>query len=221
MARRPTSTVIAQRLHLAICRVRIPASPLAADFYTRTYEVYVADFAKVTLAGAWDEGQVVEGLRKVYTWMKRATKFEVDRAIARELAIELNKSDADKERLMYLASRVVNNSMVGGSKFLHFYAPTCFPITDSWLQLLSGKPHNSAYALDFYRDYMAGVYLVDAADAAKAIEWAKAYFGYEVSAVRAIEAVAFYLLKGGWRNNGDTVQPNQTTRACRRHATQH
>ncbi|OAJ60777.1 hypothetical protein A6V36_03025 [Paraburkholderia ginsengiterrae] len=217
MARRPTPALIAQRFHLAIWTVEIPDSPAPADFYIRTYQQYVAHFARVTVARAWDEEQVVDGLHKVYTWMKRATKFEVDRTIARELAAELNKTELDVARLTYLASRVVNNSMVGGSKFLHFYAPTHFPITDSWLQLLSGKPHSSAYALDFYRDYLDGVRLVDAADANRALEWATAFFGYEVSEVRAIEAVAFYLLKGGWHHDGSAPQSTRGNGVCHCH----
>ncbi len=84
-----------------------------------------------------------------------------DSAVARALAIELDNTEADEERLLYLASRVANNSMVGGSKFLHFYAPSRFPVTDSWLQLLSQKPCNSAYGLDYYRDYVAGIRVVD------------------------------------------------------------
>jgi hypothetical protein len=214
MARRPTPAIIAQRFHRAIWSVEVPDSPPAADFYVLTYEGYVAHFAAVTLAGAWDEERVVEGLRKVYTWMSRATKFEVDHAVAREFAVELNKAEPDEARLMYLASRVVNNSMVGGSKFLHFYAPTCFPLTDSWLQLLSGKPHNSAYALDFYRDYCDGIRLVGAADVERAVEWATAFFGYEVSAVRAIEAAAFYLLKSGWRDDMGLVRSFESQPCC-------
>ena len=69
---------------------------------------------------------------------ERATKCDIDRTVARQLALERNDG-TNEERLVYLASRLVNNSMVGGSKFLHFHAPERFPFTDSWLQRLSGK----------------------------------------------------------------------------------
>jgi hypothetical protein len=220
MARRPTPTVIAQRLQLAIWRAAIPDVPPAPDFYLKTYVDYVDRFAAVTRACTWTEGRVVDFVRLVYTWMKRATKCDIDRTVARQLALELNDG-TNEERLIHLASRLVNNSMVGGSKFLHFYAPERFPITDSWLQRLSGKP-GRGYELDYYRDYFSGLLLVDAVHREKALVWARAFFGYEVSSVRAIEAVAFYLLKSGWHHDLHATPAN--TRAarhpCRRSAAQ-
>jgi hypothetical protein len=69
-----------------------------------------------------------------------------------------------------------------------------------------------SYGLDYYRDYFSGLLLVDAVHTEKALVWARALFGYEVSPVRAIEAVAFYLLKSGWHHGLHATPAN--TRAA-------
>jgi len=61
---------------------------------------------------------------------------------------------------------------------------------------------------------------VDAAHTEKALVVARAFFGYEVSSLRATEAVAFNLLKSGWHhglqttpaNTRDATQPVQAQR---------
>jgi hypothetical protein len=163
MRRRPSPQVISDRLEFIISTVVIPASALARDCYISTYVGHIDQFAKVTEARAWTPERVVEHVGIVYTWMKRHPAYMVDIAVASQFADALNDG-ADDKKLMALASRLVNNSMVGGSKFLHFYDPTRFPITDDWLRKnLSGMPGHSVYALDFYRDWVDGVHLVDAA----------------------------------------------------------
>ncbi|MFM0737894.1 hypothetical protein PQQ51_11685 [Paraburkholderia xenovorans] len=135
-----------------------------------------------------------ERIYRQYRWMPMRGALRIDFDSARALAQELNMR-TDTSQLIQLASRVAKNSMVSGSKFLHFYDPARFPITDDWLQRLSGKPPESSYRLDYYRTYKEGVDLVDDEHAQRACEWALQAFGYPVHRTRAIEARAFYLVK--------------------------
>lgn len=195
MARRPTPLVIAGRLQFIVAAVVIPDVTPAPDCYISTYRDYLERFARVTEARAWATERVIEHVGIVYTWMRRHPSYVVDLAVAEQFAESLNDG-ADEERLMMLASRLVNNSMVGGSKFLHFYDPVRFPITDDWLRKnLSGMPGHSVYGLDFYRNWVSGVRLVEAEHAARAVKWASKAFGYDVTPVRALEGLAFYFIK--------------------------
>lgn len=194
MPRRPTPEIICARLQKAVDEVVMPDVPLD-DRYIRTYPEMLSDFAQATKDG-WTGESVVECVKLVYTWMPTRGELRIDMGIAEQIATELNIG-TNTDRLIKLASELAKNSMVSGSKFLHFYDPARFPITDSWLQELSGKP-DPYYRVDYYLDYKAGVHLVDEPHALRAQEWAACAFGYKVHRTRAIEAVAFYLIKAGW-----------------------
>jgi hypothetical protein len=197
MPSRPTPEIIRDRLHKAIDAVIMP-DRLITDRYVQTYEGMLRDFAKASEEG-WTAERVVECVRLVYTWMPARGPLRIDMDVSELIAVELNLG-IHTDRLIKLASELAKNSMVSGSKFLHFYDPARFPITDSWLQELSGTP-SIPYRVDFYLDYKAGVHLVKAEHAKRACEWASRAFGYEVHRTRAIEAVAFYLIKDGWRHD--------------------
>lgn len=197
MPRRPTPEIICARLHKAIDEVVMPESPLD-DKYIKTYREMLRDFAQATKEG-WTVDRVVACVKLVYTWMPRRGELRIDLVVAEQIAQELNLG-TNTARLIKLASELAKNSMVSGSKFLHFYDPARFPITDSWLWELSGKPDPN-YRVDYYLDYKAGVHLVDERHATRACEWASRAFGYEVHRTRAIEAVAFYLIREGWRHD--------------------
>ena len=219
MPRRPSDEVIRDRLHQAVDAIdRLPFK--LSDRYIRSYQGMLREFAKARQEGGWTRARVEACVRLVYTWMPARGPLRIDSAVAEEIAVELNLG-TNTARLIYLASRLAKNSMVSGSKFLHFYDPARFPITDSKLQELSGKP-STDYRVDFYLDYKAGVDLVDDEHAERACEWATRAFGYAVQRTRAIEAVAFYLIKSGWRHHGAPT-PKKTVKtrtACSKRYTQ-
>ncbi|MBP0637978.1 hypothetical protein [Cupriavidus sp. AcVe19-6a] len=108
----------------------------------------------------------------------------------------LNEDEPDGDKLIKTASRCINNSMVGASKFLHFFDPDCFPIFDSVVASLWWK-WDATKAVSRYELYWAGVIMVSDEAAKDAREWAKHWMGYEVSSIRAIEALAFYTQRVG------------------------
>lgn len=166
------------------------------DCYTRTYTLLVDEASGLTKRAEWTGHLIQDFIKRLFrsAWMKRATRCDIDRDVAERLAFGLNEGAAPEE-LEKLAVHLVNGSMVGGSKFLHFCDPDRFPITDRFLRMLTGTPWHSTVQAAYYRDYRLGVAAVDDEHAQLAMTWAESAFGYAVSRVRAIEALAFYYAK--------------------------
>lgn len=166
------------------------------DCYVKTYNLLVDEASGLTKRGKWDGSLIENFIQRLFrsAWMKRATRCDIDRDVAERLAFGLNEG-ASPEELEKLAVDLVNGSMVGGSKFLHFCDPDRFPITDRFLRMLTGTPWHSTVQAAYYRDYRLGVAAVDDEHAQLAMKWAESAFGYAVSRVRAIEALAFYYAK--------------------------
>lgn len=163
------------------------------DWYVSTYSDIRAFFLGITKRKAWSLANVRLGFLLVYGWMPTTVQsFDADKAV--ELAKLLNDG-SDRKTLSLLAGQIANNSMVAGSKFLHFYNPPQFPITDSILQRLSGTPTRNHGTHACYELYCKALDLVSKDHRRRARKWALAAFGYRVTATRAIESLVFYSLK--------------------------
>jgi hypothetical protein len=168
----------------------------ARDCYVHSYPLLVAEASGVTQRGQWTGSMIVEFIQRLFDspWMRRAFKCDIDSDVAEKLAHALNNR-ATSEELEKLAESLVNNSLVGGSKFLHFCDPARFPITDRFLRMVTGTPWHVTMQADYYRDYRLAVAAVDDEHALLAMAWAAEVFGYTVTRVRAIEALVFYYAK--------------------------
>lgn len=125
----------------------------------------------------------------------------INRVAAARLADALNTFDRSSEalwNLVRIASELVNDSMVGASKVLHFCLPYHYAITDQYLRLVSATPSRhprrdaARREAEYYRTYMAALNMVRKEHAKQAMRWAKEVFGYRVTRLRAIEAFVFY-----------------------------
>lgn len=162
----------------------------SSNFYIRTYPLQLAEFAKLRERRAWVIDDVLMRFCSVYGWMPRGIQqWNVD-AVS-QLATLLNEDEPDCEELVEAASRCINSSIVGASKFLHFFDPYCFPILDSVVGSLWWKK-NVPKTVSHYFAYRTGVITVSDHAAQAAQAWAKHWMGYNVTSVRAIEALAFY-----------------------------
>jgi len=168
----------------------------ARDRYMHSYPLLVAEASGVTQRGQWNGAKIVNFIQRLFDspWMQRAFKCDIDSDVAEKLAHALNHR-ATSEELEKLAESLVNNSLVGGSKFLHFCDPARFPITDRFLRMVTGTPWHVTVQADYYRDYRLAVAAVDDEHAQLAMTWAEEVFGYAVTRVRAIEALVFYYAK--------------------------
>jgi hypothetical protein len=173
------------------------------DHYIRGYRDLTKRASGVTRSRGWHESMVVEFVEGMFSrqkggWMARAAgRCEINRVAAARLADALNTFDGSDEalwNLVKIASSLVNDSMVGASKFLHFCLPHLCAITDQYLRLVSGTPtpgDPNAQA-EYFRTYMAALSLVKRDHAKQAMQWASKVFGYRVTRIRAIEAFVFY-----------------------------
>ena len=166
------------------------------DTYLVSYPHFVRffqDLKRIT------EHDVVVGTNMVYGWMPTALDWKA-RSFA-EVAALLNRAKAghglSAQELKHVKG-LVNNSVVGASKLLHFVNPRLYPIWDSRIcRHLEGRSH--AYLVNSVDRYLAYLGLCD--DIVRNPRFAKPHasieskLGYAVSALRAIELVLFYASK--------------------------
>ncbi|MEM5405859.1 hypothetical protein [Paraburkholderia unamae] len=119
------------------------------DHYIRSYGKLRKEAARLTRSRDWDESKIVGFVERMFSrreggWMARAEgRCYINRVTAARLADALNAFDHSDEalsNLVTIASSLVNNSMVGVSKFLYFCLPHLCAITDQYLRLVSGTP---------------------------------------------------------------------------------
>ncbi|MBU9200317.1 hypothetical protein KTD31_02985 [Burkholderia multivorans] len=163
-----------------------------SDFYNRTYPLQLAEFARLRARCAWTVDDVLMRFSSVYGWMPRGIQRWNTEAVP-SLVTLLNEDDPDERHILIkVASRCINNSVVGASKFLHFFDPDCFPIFDSVVASL-WWPDDKKVTLARYEIYWAGAMMVSDRAVRDAQAWARHWLGYDVSGMRAVESMAFYI----------------------------
>lgn len=182
-------------LERLVCRTPTEASPIK-DFYVFSYPHLLAGESRRVEAGCWSVEELTRRFTSVYGWMPCSPKSH--NAVAIEQLVGLLNADARLEALMPVASRCLANSLVAASKFIHWERPTTAPMFDSNLEATYWPETTTrlAYlptAVRRYLEWSAAIQAVAPELQARAQQWALSALGYEVSAVRAIEAMAFYL----------------------------
>jgi hypothetical protein len=151
--------------------------------------------------GKIEVSEVVCGSHMVYGWMPTVLELYpdveegTDLAAAARLLMKAKAGDVlDGKEIGSLAG-LVNNSLVGASKLLHFVAPRTYAIWDSkvFSFVHEKPPHN--YRVNNVRAYQD--YLQVLGELAKRLEFQPFHasvnkkVGYDVSAMRALELVMF------------------------------
>ena len=149
---------------------------------------------------SFDAADLVRGAHMVYGWMPTIVELHVgspslDLSVGGELLtkakIEGSLTDAE---LASLAS-LVNHSLVGASKLLHFVAPDRFAIWDSkiFAFVFGQRPHNyRVNRIPSYRAYLEALRRARAdARFPQFRSSVNTKVGYDVSPLRAIELVMF------------------------------
>ena len=171
---------------------KTPRILASSDFYNRTYRLHLKDFKRLRRR-AWTEDKVLMCFCSVYGWMPKAIVEWNKNAIPR--FVEALNAETSPSTLIELAKSCINNSVVGASKFLHFYDPDTFPIFDSIVASIAWSCWSQDAALSRYLRYREAVMSVSTAHTQSAKCWAEEWFGYGVSGVRAIEGLTFYSLR--------------------------
>jgi hypothetical protein len=147
-----------------------------------------------------DPADLVRGAHMAYGWMPTILELypeppNLDLAAGAELLTRARRHGAlSDEELGSLAS-LINNSLVGASKLLHFVAPSQFAIWDSRIYafVFGEKPHNHrVQKIASYRTYLSQLaHLKDDPRFDSFHESVNAKVGYTVSSLRALELVMF------------------------------
>jgi hypothetical protein len=167
------------------------------DSYIVSYPHLLSYFASKQVFVAED---VVRGAHMAYGWMPtilalypKATKIDFQIG-AKLLSKAKNKGLLTDDEIAQLAS-LINNSLVGASKLLHFVSPDYFPIWDSKIYafVFNEKPHNYRVSqVSKYRQYLGKLeQLRKHSRFPKFHSSVSSKVGYQVSELRALELVMF------------------------------
>lgn len=154
---------------------------------------YFADLEEIKVA------DLVRGAHMVYAWMPRILNLHVldDKSLANVAALltkAKREGDLTNPEIEEIAA-VIDRSLVGGSKLLHFIVPQHFAIWDSRVyQFIHGKVAHS-YRVNnvaLYRDYLNLLHDIEKRDGFAPFHRAmNEKLGYPVFSFRAIELVMY------------------------------
>lgn len=176
----------------------IDSQPINPDApFIRAYPHLLSYFAQLHEINA---SNVVCGAHMVYGWMPTVLSMcfgnEDDALIYAASILNRVRQNADITALdIKSLSRIVNNSLVGTSKLLHFLSPGKFPIWDSRVYRFvhEMEPHHyRVNNIDSYLDYMGNIHaLVDNCNMIDLQTKIETQIGYKITPVRAAELVMF------------------------------
>lgn len=166
------------------------------DSYITTYPYLLKFFSSKPSFNICD---LICGSHMVYGWMPTILHIHIDDTINISAIIQtLNDAKNGTEfslNNIYNLSKIINNSVVGASKLLHFISPNKFPIWDSKVYsfIHDKKPHN--HRVNNVKNYQAYVQLLK--KYSRKPEFEKFHnsvqekIGYEVSPLRSLELIMF------------------------------
>jgi hypothetical protein len=140
------------------------------------------------------------GAHIVYGWMPtilelNPSKSDVSLQLGAEILNEAKENGQLTDHHIEALKQLVNNSLVGTSKLLHFVAPNSFAIWDSKIYkfIFNETAHNyRVNQIGNYREYLSELVRIRTHSSFSAFHNSVNFkVGYEVSALRAIELVMF------------------------------
>ena len=167
------------------------------DSYILSYPHILSYFSAKTTFNAAD---MVRGAHMVYGWMPTILDLypeapNRDLAAGAALLTEAKCTGALADQKLDLLAKLVNNSLVGASKLLHFVAPDQFAIWDSKIYafVFEQKPNNGRVnKVANYREYLRMLSHIQSDSRFDAFhDSVNGKIGYKVSPLRAIELVMF------------------------------
>jgi len=167
------------------------------DSYIESYPYLCSHFSTKTVIHPED---VVLGAHMVYGWMPTVLGLDMGAARgfslrqAADLLTAAKRRDLDKAELASLKG-LVNNSIVGASKLLHFVEPARYPIWDSRIYSFRHRRQGHAHQVnnvDAYLSYRGELMALMADARFPAFHAAvNAKVGYPVTGPRALELMMF------------------------------
>jgi len=181
---------------LDLSKLKTEAQGIKPDEYTDVYPYLISYFEERKELTAED---FIRGAHMVYAWMPTmlsmySLKSELKKLIP--LINQVRKNRCIKENEINTIAATINNSVVGTSKLLHFISPEDFPIWDSRVYTYIYRQRAYGYRVNNAKKYLGYIELVN--QTVKCDRFKKIHsivndkIGYDVTAVRAIEAIMFY-----------------------------
>jgi hypothetical protein len=173
------------------------------DSYLESYPYLCAHFSGKAVI---EPADVVLGAHMVYGWMPTVLGLnmyagaEASLGEAARLLNAARRRDLGRDELLVLKG-LVNNSIVGASKLLHFVEPARYPIWDSRIFAFVHGKLGHAYQVNSVDAYVS--YRRDLLALASHVRFASfhaavnAKVGYPVSALRALELMMFLAARDG------------------------
>ena len=172
-----------------------PNTRIQQTSYILSYPHLLSYFSK----DLFDAADVVRGAHMVYGWMPTVLNLYPGGGVGLDEAADLlthaRKTGMLSDRDLLTLKRIINNSLVGVSKLLHFAAPNHFAIWDSNIYefVFQEKAHGYRVDnIDKYHQYLRTLTDLQA-DCRFSLfhQSVNARLGYEVSKFRALELVMF------------------------------
>ncbi len=182
---------------LDINKIKQDSQNVIRDQYTDAYPHLISYFKEKTILTLED---FIRGAHMVYAWMPTILTVhsnDLDEVISLVNKAK-NEGELQEDEIKTIAS-IVNNSVVGTSKLLHFISPEHFPIWDSrvYFYLTKKRGYNSRVNnAQQYLEYIALVNQIIKKDGFRTIhDTVNRRLGYDVTAIRAIEIIMFQSAK--------------------------
>ena len=170
---------------------------LADDSYVVSYPYLLEYFASKQ---SLEAGDVVRGAHMFYGWMPTILELYPEQGrsgldVAAQTLAKAKAGSALSDKEIEALAALVNNSLVGASKLLHFVAPNHFPIWDSKVYSFvhEKRPHHyRVNSVVTYRQYVALLKDLTTKPEFPALhDSVQKKLGYNVSPLRAMELVMF------------------------------
>ncbi|MCB9018962.1 MAG: hypothetical protein H6546_01380 [Chitinophagales bacterium] len=178
--------------------------------YKYSYPVFMEYFNNIHL---FKKDDLILGINLVYAWMptilwrgdKMPTDHQMNQAVEVVGKVFQNRHKSSHKLLskgeIDLLKNVVNNSVVGTSKLLHFVAPGQYPIWDSRVHLFLKKITGARIGLGSTVQYLHYVNQVQILKGRlkENLDWTKFKNNHglnDVQEIRAIEQAMFWAIKG-------------------------
>lgn len=170
-------------------------SIVAHESYIRSYRAIEAHFASIA---EFDADAFIVATHVVYGWMPTIlelaedTDDKIDAAVS---ALNRSRSGSLTDNDLSLLLRIVNNSLVGTSKLLHFASPAQFAIWDSRVYsfVFGREPYH--YRMNSIPDFREYHRVLDHIKADARFpgfhEAVNDKVGYRVSPLRAVELIMY------------------------------
>ena len=170
---------------------------LQDDSYILSYRHILSYFSEKKTFDATD---IVRGAHMVYGWMPTVLELypehpNLDLHAGAEILTKAKDTGTLMDQEIESLATLVNSSLVGASKLLHFVAPDHFAIWDSktYAFIFGKKPYNyRVNQVENYRYYLDRLSQIQGDPRFKAFHQSvNRKIGYDVSPLRAIELVMF------------------------------